>query len=114
MPTVYVRRVNLKDSLSEAEVVAYWRFLMEEVLPAIQQVSGVHSAKAYSGAGGLRADIRFVFELDDAGVYERLLATPHLQPIITKTYAAWDIKTASQLFVREVTPELIRALSSTG
>ena len=114
MPTVYVRRVNLKDSLSDAEVVAYWQFLMEEVLPAMQQASGVRSAKAYSGAGGLRADIRFVFELDDAGVYERSLANPQLHPLITKTYAAWDIKTASQLFVREVTPELIRALSSTG
>ena len=113
MPTVYVRRVNLKDALSDAEVVTYWRFLLDEVLPAIQRVSGVRSAKAYSGAGGLRADLRFVFELDDAGVYERLLATPQLHPLITKTYAAWDIKTASQTFVREVTPELIRALSST-
>jgi hypothetical protein len=54
-----------------------------------------------------------VFELDNAGVYERLLADPQLSPLITKTYASWDIKTASQLFVREVTPELIRALSST-
>ena len=76
MPTVYVRRVNLKDSLSDVEVVTYWRFLLEEVLPAIQRVSGVRSAKAYSGAGGLRADLRFVFELDNAGVYERLLADP--------------------------------------
>src|SRR5439155_2961486 len=38
MPTVYVRRVNLKDSLSDVEVVTYWRFLLEEVLPAIQRV----------------------------------------------------------------------------
>ena len=87
MPTGYVRQVNLKDSLSDAEVVAYWRLLMEEVLPAMQRVSGVRSAKAYSGAGGLRADLRLVLEQDDAGVYKRLLATLQLQPLITKTYS---------------------------
>jgi hypothetical protein len=114
MPTAYVRRVNLKASLSDAEVAAYWKFTMEEVLPALQRVPGMRSVKMYSGAGGLRADIRSVFEMDDAGVYERLLADAQLRPLIAKTYAAWDTATASQTFVREVTPELIRALSSTS
>ena len=61
MPTAYVRRVSLKASLSDTEVAAYWKFTMEEVLPAIQGVPGMRSAKVYSGAGGLRADIRYVF-----------------------------------------------------
>jgi hypothetical protein len=113
MPTRYVRQVNLKASLSDAEVAAYWKFTMEEVVPAIQGVPGIRSVNVYSGAGGLRADIRYVFDMDDAGVYERLLATPQLQPLVAKTYAAWDMSTASQMFLREVTPELIRALSST-
>ena len=113
MPTAYVRRVSLKDSLSDAEVAAYWKFIQEEFIPVALTVHGVRSVKRCSGAGGLRADMRAVFEMDDAGAYERLLADPQLSPLITKTYASWDIKTASQLFVREVTPELIRALSST-
>jgi hypothetical protein len=82
-------------------------------VPALRNVPGIRSVKLYSGAGGLRADLRYVFEMDDAGVYERLLADPQLRPLIAKTYAAWDMKTARQTFVREVTPELIRALSST-
>jgi hypothetical protein len=113
MPTAYVRRVSLKAALSEAEVAAYWQFTMAEVVPALQRVPGMRSVKVYSGAGGLRADIRYVFEMDDAGVYERMLATRDLQPLVAKTYAAWDMSTASQTFLREVTPELIRALSST-
>lgn len=56
----------------------------------------------------------YVFEMDDAGVYERILADPSLRPLIAKTYAAWDMPTAGQMFVREVTPELIRALSETA
>ncbi len=114
MATVYVRRVNLKDSLSDAEVAEHWRFVMQEVLPAIENLSGVRSAKAYSGAGGLRADLRYVIEMDDAGVYERMLAEPQLGPLVAKTYAAWDMSTASQQFVREITPELIQAIGGGG
>ena len=113
MPTAYVRRVSLKASLSDAAVVAYWRFLQEEFLPVALRVPGMRSVKLYSGAGGLRADIRAVFEMDEAGVYERLLVDPQVRPLIAKAYAAWDMATASQTFLREVTPELLRALSST-
>ncbi len=33
-------------------------------------------------------------------------------PLSANTYAAWEMQTASQAFRREVTPELLRALSS--
>jgi hypothetical protein len=114
MPTVYVRRVNLREALSDAEVAAYWQWTLEEVVPALQKVPGIRSVKLYSGTGGLRADLRYVFEMDDAGAYERLLADPHLRPFIAKTYSAWDMTTASQTFLREVTPELLRALSGSA
>ena len=51
--------------------------------------------------------------MDDAGVYERLLVDPQVRLLIAKVYAAWDMSTASQTFLWEVTPELIRVLSST-
>jgi hypothetical protein len=111
MATTYVRRVNLKPSLSDAEVATYWRFLLDEAIPMMQKVPGVRSIKLYSGAGGLRADIRAVIEMDDAGVYERLLADPQVRTVIGKVYAAWDMTSASQFFLREVTPEFVRALS---
>ncbi len=114
MPTVYVRRFDLKDSLTDAEVLDYWRFLVDEVVPAIEKVNGVRSVKLYSGAGSLRADLRVVFDMDDAGVYERVITDSSVRQLISRVYGAWDLKSASQYFVREVTPDLIRALSSTG
>ena len=39
MATTYVRRFNLKDSLSDAEVVAYWKMLMDELAPAVRKMS---------------------------------------------------------------------------
>jgi hypothetical protein len=52
--------------------------------------------------------------MDDAGVYERGLVDPELRKLLGRFYGAIDLKTAGQSFRREVTAELIRALSSTG
>jgi hypothetical protein len=114
MATTYVRRFNFKDSLSDAEVLDTWKFMMEEALPAFQKVSGVRSVKVYSGAGALRADLRLVVEMDDAGVYERILMDANVRKLLGRAYGALDLQTSTQAFLREVTPELIRALSSTG
>lgn len=114
MTTLYTRTFNLKDSLSDAEVLEHWRFLMDEVVPAIQKVSGTRSIKAYSGAGALRADITFLWEMDDASVYERALLDSGVRQLLGKLYGAWDLKSAGQSFRREVTSDLIQALSSSG
>ena len=114
MPTLYTRSFSFKDSLSDAEVLEYWRWALDEVLPAIRSVSGTRSVKAYSRAGALRADLTIFWEMDDAAVYERALASPELRPYIARIYEGWDMKTATQSFRREVTPELISALSGGG
>ena len=112
MPTVYARRFDLKASLTDSEVAAFWKYAVDEFLPACLKANGVRTAKFYSGAGALRADLRVVLELDNAGVYENLLRDPSLHDHVAKLYAAIDFKTSTQLFVREVTPELVRALSA--
>jgi hypothetical protein len=113
MATLYVRTFNLKDSLSDKEVLEAWQFTME-VIPVVQKVSGVRSLKVYSGAGALRADLTILIEMDDAAAYERLLLDPDVRKQLGRLYGYWDLATAGQSFLREVTPELIRALSSTG
>ena len=114
MSTLYTRTFNLKDSLSDAEVLESWRFIIEEMVPAVESVPGTRSVKAYSGAGGLRADLTLLWEMDDAGVYERALLDPALRDMIGKIYSAWDMTTAGQSFRREVTSELVQALSGGG
>lgn len=114
MPTLYTRTFSLKDSLSDAEVGQYWKFALEEVAPAALKVSGIRSVTFYSGAGALRADLTVLFEMDDASAYERLLIDPEVRKLLGRIYGGWDLKTATQSFRREVTPELVRALSSTG
>jgi hypothetical protein len=114
MATLYTRTFNLNDSLSEAEVLEVWKFTMEEVIPAVQKVGGVRSVKVYSGAGALRADISVLIEMDDAAAYEHLLLDAKVRKHLGRLYGSWDLKTAGQSFRREVTAELIRALSSTG
>ena len=111
MPTLYTRKFDLKESLSEQEVIDYWRFSMEELVPAILAVKGVRSMKIWSGSGALRADLISQAELDDAGVYERLLLDSRTRQSNAKAYHSIDMRTATQSFRREITPELVRALS---
>lgn len=112
MASTYVRRFNLKASLSDQEVASFWRFLLSEFLPAIRKVSGVTGCKVYSGAGALRADIRLVADMDHAGVYEGLLRDSTISPMIGTFYGPIDLTTSTQMFIREVTPDLLKALSS--
>jgi hypothetical protein len=112
MASTYVRRFNLKDSLNTKHVGEFWHFLLDEFIPAIQKLKGVRSVKAYSGAGALRADIRLVLDMDNAGVYEALLRDPSVHKMLGTFYDAMDLKTSTQMFIREVTPDLLKALSS--
>ena len=114
MPTLYTRTFSFKNSLTDEEVLQEWQFLMNEALPVIQKVRGTRSVKVYSGAGALRADITVSWEMDDAAVYERALLNSDLRKLLGRAYGAWDLRTSTQSFRREVTQDLIRALSSTG
>ena len=112
MASTYVRRFNLKGSLSDQQVGDFWRFLLGEFVPAIEKVKGVNACKVYSGAGALRADIRLVADMDNAGVYESLLRESAISPLLGTFYGTMDLTTSTQMFIREVTPDLLKALSS--
>ena len=111
MSTLYTRRWNLKSSLSDKDVVAFWKFCVDELAPAIEGISGTRSCKLYSGAGALRADLTVEWEMDDAAVYENALKNPDLRSLIGRFYRDIDMETTEQKFRREVTAEMVHALS---
>src|ERR1039458_4088408 len=88
MATTYVRRFNLKDSLTDKQVGDFWKSGLGEWIPVIEKVKGVRSVKLYSGAGALRADIRLVYDMDDAGVYESVVRDPAVHKILGPFYGA--------------------------
>lgn len=111
MATTYVRRFDLKSSLSDSEVTAFWKEILTEFLPACRNITGVQAARIYSGAGALRADLRIMLELDNAGVYETAIRQQNLHAMLVRFYRGIDLKTSTQTFLREITPELVQALS---
>jgi hypothetical protein len=50
--------------------------------------------------------------MDHAGVYEALLRDPAIGKQLGTFYGAMDLTTSTQMFIREVTPDLLKALSS--
>jgi hypothetical protein len=111
MTTLYTRTWDLKESLSDTEVNEFWRLCVDELLPACEKLDGTRSIKLYSGAGALRADLTVAWEMDDASVYEQALHNPELRALIGRFYAAIDMRSTDQRFQREITPELVHALS---
>jgi len=112
MASTYVRRFNLKDSLSDKQAGDFWKFLIGQFMPAIGKAAGVKSVKVYSGAGALRADVRLVLDMEHAGIYEGLLREPTISKQLGTFYGAIDLTTSTQMFIRELTPDLLKALSS--
>jgi len=70
----------------------------------------VAGVKILSRSGGLRGDLRLVAEHDNAGIYETLLQTPTLN--VSRFYTTIDLTTSTQSFAREITPQLIEALTT--
>lgn len=112
MATLYVRTFSFKDSLSDEAALEELRFFINEVVPAIESSIGIRSVKVYSGAGALRSQLKLVVEMDDAAGYERMLLDPAIRKQLGRLYNAWDLSVSTQTFLREVTPDLIAALSS--
>ena len=111
MTTLYTRSWDLKSSLSDDEVVEFWKFCVDELVPAIEKVPGTRACKVYSGSGALRADLTVEWEMDDASVYENALKVPELRPLIGRYYKAIDMQRTIQKFRREITSEMVQALS---
>jgi len=112
MTTMYMRRFDLKESLSDTEVRSFWSSLVDELVPACEKIAGMRSVKLYSGQGALRADLRVVFEMDNAAVYENLIHDGGLRTMLGHFYGAIDLRTSTQTWLREITPELVRAIGS--
>ena len=100
--------------MTDAEVLEWWRWAVDEGILLLEEFSGTNSIKFLSGAGLLRADITLLWEMADASIYERVLAGPELRPYLGRLYNGWDLVTATRSFRREATPESINALSGTG
>lgn len=113
MSTMYIRNFSFRDSLSDEEAFEELKFLTNEVIPAIEKADSVKSVKLYSGAGALRAQLQLMVEMENAAGYEHLLTIPDVRAKLGRLYKSWDLNTATQNFVREVTSDLLGALSST-
>lgn len=109
MATLYLREFGFREALTNSEALEELRFMTDELLPAIEDSDGIRSAKLYSGAGGLHSQLRLLVEMDDAGDYEGMLLNPAIRRHLKRLYASWNLGTATQDFLREVTTDLISA-----
>ena len=53
-----------------------------------------------------------LIEMDDGGVYDRMLADADVRKLLGRLQAGWDMGTTTHSFRREATAEMIKALLS--
>jgi hypothetical protein len=111
MATVYARRFNLKDSLTDGEVAEFWKYAVDEFLPACLEANGVRDAKFYSGLADFARICESCSKWTMRGCTKTFFVILYYMNNVAKFYAAMDFKTSTQLFAREVTPQLVRALT---
>ena len=105
--TRYIREFGFKDTLTDSEALKELNFMIEKLLPAIERGDGIISARLFSGAGGIRSQIRLFVDMKDAAGYERLLFNPEIREHLKRLYSSWDLKEATQDFLREITSEMV-------
>ena len=111
MATRYVREFGFKDTLTDSEALKELNFMIEKLLPAIERGDGIISARLFSGAGGIRSQIRLFVDMENAAGYEKLLFNPEIREHLKRLYSSWDLKEATQDFLREITVEMVAAHS---
>ena len=107
MTTRYVREFGFKDTLTDSEALKELNFMTEKLLPAIERGDGIISARLFSGAGGIRSQIRLFVDMENAAGYEKLLFNPEIREHLKRLYSSWDLKEATQDFLREITVEMV-------
>ena len=107
MTTRYVREFGFKDTLTDSEALKELNFMTEKLLPAIERGDGIISARLFSGAGGIRSQIRLFVDMENADGYEKLLFNPEIREHLKRLYSSWDLKEATQDFLREITVEMV-------
>ena len=107
MTTRYVREFGFKDTLTDSEALKELNFMTEKLLPAIERGDGIISARLFSGAGGIRSQIRLFVDMENAAGYEKLLFNPEIREHLKRLYSSWDLKDATQDFLREITVEMV-------
>ena len=112
MVTRYVREFGFKETLTDSEALEELNFMIEKLLPSIKRGDGIISAQLFSGAGGIRSQIRLFVDMENAACYEKLIFNPEIRELLKRLYSSWHLKDATQDFLREITSEMVVAHSS--
>ena len=80
---MYITRSRYKESIKAENIPEINKLLDNEIIPAIEKVEGVQSAKAYNSITG---EVNLVMEMDDLATVDRIMADPGMRAVAGKIY----------------------------
>jgi hypothetical protein len=78
---LYITRSRIKESLQGSDLPAVNGHIDTEVIPAVQKVQGVRSARAYNSMAG---EVTFVIDIQDWATVDRIVADPGVRSALGK------------------------------
>ena len=87
---LYQIRMRLRDSTSLTDLTDINKNIDENVVPAIEGISGVNGCRAYSSIHG---DVVWVIDMDNISVVDTILTTPNIGAAM-RTVDKWLIRSS--------------------
>ncbi len=78
---LYITRSRMKESVGPQDLRQMSKLLDEEIIPAVEKVTGVRSAQAYNSING---DLTVVLDVENMAAVDTLMADPGCQAVLGK------------------------------
>ena len=78
---LYITRSRVKESLKSEHLSEVNKLLDIEIIPVVEKVEGVRSAKAYNGING---ELTFVLDIQDLATVDRIMADDGCKAVLGK------------------------------
>ena len=80
---LYITRSRYKESIKAENISEINKLIDTELIPPIEKVEGVQSAKAYNSITG---EVNIVMEMQDLATVDRIMADPGVKAAAGKIY----------------------------
>lgn len=80
---LYITRSRVKESVKSEHLAGVNKIIDTEILPALEKVEGIRSARAFNSITG---ELAFVLDIQDMATIDRLLADTGCREVLGKLY----------------------------
>jgi hypothetical protein len=95
---LYITRNRMKEALKPEDLIAINKLIDDEVVPAVTNVEGVHSAQAFNSITG---EVTFVLDVENLAAVDRIMADQGCMSVLGK-FSGFVVRTGGEILYNRV------------